>query len=135
MGRFDSSSRGGTMSDDDGKEPPSKGRRLFEMAKMTASVAGDYTSSRVKSWFQSEEAGDDRLLVEEALFTLLRDWNRDPGDGLTIVDDAGLRRGRRHRPHPDQEETECHPETAIHVSPGVGDPTKCYPPGPSGSES
>lgn len=46
------------MSDDDDNEPPSKGRRFFEMAKMTASVAGDYTSSRVKSWFQSEEEGE-----------------------------------------------------------------------------
>jgi len=45
------------MSDDDHSEPPSKGRRMFEMAKMTASVAGDYTSSRVKAWFQSDEEG------------------------------------------------------------------------------
>ncbi|MFB6352097.1 MAG: ABC1 kinase family protein [Bradymonadaceae bacterium] len=42
-------------SDDDSNAPPSKTRRFFEMAKTTASMAGDYTGTRIKSWFQSEE--------------------------------------------------------------------------------
>lgn len=37
--------------------PPSKGKRFFELAKMTASVAGNYTRSKVGSLFQSEEDG------------------------------------------------------------------------------
>ncbi len=43
------------MSNDDNDAPPSKGRRFYKLAKMTASVAGNYTSSRMKSLFQSEE--------------------------------------------------------------------------------
>lgn len=47
------------MSDDDSSAPPSKFGRFFEMARTTASMAGDYTSTRIKSWFQSDEAGAD----------------------------------------------------------------------------
>ena len=43
------------MSDDESNTPASKTRRFFEMAKTTASMASDYTGTRIKSWFQSEE--------------------------------------------------------------------------------
>lgn len=45
------------MSDDEPDKPASSTSRFFEMAKTTASMAGDYTASQVKSWFQSDEAG------------------------------------------------------------------------------
>lgn len=40
------------------ERPATKGRRLFRLASMTARVATNYTKSRVKSVFQSEEAAE-----------------------------------------------------------------------------
>ena len=41
--------------DDYQGRPPSKGRRFFKLAKMTATVAGNYTRTKIASAFQSEE--------------------------------------------------------------------------------
>lgn len=41
-----------------GDRPATKGRRLFRLASMTARVATNYTKTRIKSVFQSEEAAE-----------------------------------------------------------------------------
>ena len=43
------------------KKPPSKRKRFLKLAKMTASVAGSYATSKVKTAFQSDEGADDTL--------------------------------------------------------------------------
>ena len=49
------------MSDENSQAPPSRARRFLKMAKTTASMAGDATATRIKSWFQSDdEVADSR---------------------------------------------------------------------------
>lgn len=53
------------MASDD-TSAPSRGERFFKLAKMTASVAGNYASSRVKSFFQSEEDAEQSLAESDS---------------------------------------------------------------------
>lgn len=44
-----------TPSRDQPEQPPSRGKRFVELAKMTGSVAGNYAKSKIGSWFRSED--------------------------------------------------------------------------------
>jgi len=70
------------------RRPPIKGRRLFKLASMTASVAGDFAGSKVRSLLRSEEER------EEDLRTLRRRTGERVAETLGELKGAAMKVGQ-----------------------------------------